>query len=99
MTPGIEVMILNPRLKGFIGDTNTALVSSAQPLILIKPYTALNNLLPKPITENEDYSFFNFITKSLQIGSATYVNNVCYGVLCDGSGNKNNQCGCIAAAK
>ena len=89
MTPGTEALILNRVLRGVIGDTNTALVSSAQPLIPLKPYT--------PITQNEEYSFFNFVTKNLQTGRATLVNNVYNCVVYDGSGNKNRQC-CIAAA-
>ena len=96
--PGTKVSILNPRLRGFIGETNTVLVTTSQPLIPFSLHTPLISLPPKPITENEDYSYFNFCTKDLTIANSTYIANSCNGVLCDGSGNKNDQCGCISAS-
>ena len=52
----------------------------------------------KPITENEDYSYFNFITNYLMVGNATYVSNASNGALCNGSGDKHDVCGCISAS-
>ena len=98
MKPGTEVWILNPRLRGFIGDTNTALVSTSQPLIPITTHIPPNSLYPKPVTENENYSYFNFKTDSLQIANATYITNLCNSALCDGFGNKSDPCGCISAS-
>ena len=96
--PGTRVDVLNPRLRGYIGETNTALITTSQPLIPYTLHSPLQNLLPKPVTENEDYSYFNFVTKDLQIGNATYVGNMCNSCLCDGSGDKNDPCGCISAS-
>ena len=98
MKPGTKLHVLNPRLRGFIGDTNTALVTTSQPLIPYDIHCPMTNYPPKIFTENEDYSCFNFVTKNLQIGNATFIKNVCNGVLCDGNGNKNEPCGCISAA-
>ena len=98
MLPGTKVFILNPRLRGYIGDTNTALVSTSQPIIPYSYHLPAINLPPKPITQNEDYSYFNFMSTELQIANSTFVNNVCNGILCDGSGSKNDICGCISAA-
>ena len=98
MNPGTKVFVLNPRLRGLIGETNTALISTNQPLIPYNMHCPLIDLPPKPITQNEDYSYFNFKTKRLQTGGATYVINVCNGCLCQGAGDKNDPCGFISAS-
>ena len=99
LQPGTKVSILNPRLlRGFIGETNTVRVTDSQPLIPFSLHIPLTSFPPKPITENEHYSYFNFCTKDLTIANSTYIPNSCNGVLCDGSGNRNDQCGCISAS-
>ena len=97
MQPGTKVSILNPRLRGYIGETNTVLVTTSQPLIPHCLHEPTVSLPPKPLTENEDYSYFNFSTKDLTIANSTYIVNACNGVLCDGTGNKNEVCGCISS--
>ena len=63
----------------------------------METHAPIVNLLPKPNTENEDYSYFNFINY-LIVGNATYNSNACHGALCDGSGDKYDVCGCISAS-
>ena len=98
MTPGTKVLVLNPRLRECIGDSYTALITTSQPLVPISIHSPFVNLLPKPKTQNENYSYFNFVTKALQTGNATYIKNVGNEKSCDGSGNKNDPCGCISSA-
>ena len=93
MKPGTEVFLLNARLRGFIGETNTALNRPNQPLIPYKMHFPEIDLPPKPITQNEDYSYFNFHTKNLRTEGATYVINVCNGWLSQGAGDKHIPCG------
>ena len=72
MKPGTDVFVLNPRLHGYIGDTNTALITTNRPLIPHSLNSPTTNSLPKPVTGNEDYSHFNFITDSLPISKSTF---------------------------
>ena len=98
MNPGTKVFVLNPRLRGFIGESNTALRWTNQLLIQYNMHCIPLDVPPKPITQNEDYSCFNFRTKHLQTVGATYVFNVCNVCLCQGPGNENDPCECISAS-
>ena len=44
---------MNPRLRGYIGDTDTALVTTAQPLIPTEIHSPLDNLLQANHAEGE----------------------------------------------
>ena len=97
MNPGTKVFAFNLHLRGFVGKTNTALISMNQPLNPYIMHSPHFELPPKPITQSEDYPYFNFSRKHLQTGGATYLINVCNASLCQGAGDKNDPCRCISA--
>ena len=43
MHPGTELYVVNPRLRGFIGDTNTVLLTTSQPSIPNDLYFSMIN--------------------------------------------------------
>ena len=99
LAPGSPVFILNPRLRGYVNNSNTPLIQSSMPLIpMDSDAITTNTLLPRQITENEDYSWFNFQTKTLEIANAVFLKNVCGGIVCDATGDKTSPCGCIVAS-
>ncbi len=95
--PGDYVWVIMPTVNSTIG-TKTPEIKFDDPLIPTPlEYHHADELVPPPGDAHEpDYINFSFITKSLRIRSASILDKVCTGSLCD-SQTGTNACACLSA--
>ena len=96
LKPGVLVSVLNPQVEGLLRASNTTLLSSIEPLIPNVNQPVLNLTLPHSL-EMASFRYFEFVSTSVRIKSATATENVCPGNFCDAQMGLQN-CGCLAVA-
>ena len=94
--PGTIVKVLNAKMEGLLKATNTPILSTIEPIIPMEAENCRQLNLPHSV-ETAVFKYFEFVTASLQIISATATENLCPGKLCDGQSLLEN-CGCTSVA-
>ena len=94
--PGTIVHVLNPKVEGLLRATNTTLLSSIEPLIPNQNQPVINLELPHSL-EMATFRYFEFISTTITITSATATENVCPSGFCDAQFVLQN-CGCLAVS-
>ena len=74
--------MLNPQVEGILRATNTTLLSTIEPLVPNANQPVVNLALPHSL-EVASFRYFEFVTTSLTISSATASENVRPGGFCD----------------
>jgi len=97
LSPGSVVLILCPKLHGWLGETANLIITTENPLIPMVQQQIVDNILPRYATNEEEYSWFSFVTNSLEIGHANIVQDVCGGKVCDSAEDRGTGCGCISS--
>ena len=92
--PGSELFIIRPTVESNMAQN--LVVRSREPLLPVKTLTMVTRCLPPANVSHESFLHFDFVTKSLELISATFVDNVCGGSLCDGQSGK-EPCACTKA--
>ena len=94
--PGRQVLIVRPRFESSIAQN--IVVRTNEPLLPIEA-TKMSNCPPPVNVTQESFVFFKFETRKVDLLSATCIDSVCAGSLCDGQ-NGSSSCACtIAPAK
>ena len=96
--PGTKISIPNPRFRGSISESNTALLQTNQPLVPLLNKTPEYDLLPQVTSDNEDFSWFSFVTNNLIRRNELYLKHVCSGKSGDDTGDEQEPCGCLCAS-
>ena len=94
LSPGQEVFM--PRVISYLGPQNPEIVS-LDPIIPVQ--TAITSaivVLPPADVDAPNYTFFDFVTKTLNIFAATPQDNVCTGSFCDAQTNT-ASCPCTSS--
>ena len=79
---GVLVNVLNPQIEGSLRATNTALISTIESLVPNAIKSVINLALPHSL-EVVSFRYFQFVTTSLRILSATASENTSPGIFCD----------------
>ena len=95
MAPGDNVFVIMPRVISYLGPQNPEVLTS-DPIIPIATSAMLQRpILPPADVDAPNYTFFDFVTHSLNIFCATPQDNVCTGTFCD-SQTTTASCACTA---
>ena len=85
--PGQNVFIIMPRVVSYLGPQNPENVSNDPIIPVVTPVQSAINILPPADVDAANYTGFDFVTKTLNIFSATPQDNVCTGTFCDAQSN------------
>ena len=80
MAPGDNVYVIKPRVISYLGPEYPEVLTS-DPIIPIASTALLEQpILPPADVDAPSYTFFDFVTRSLDVFSATPQDNVCTGI-------------------
>ena len=83
ISPGDELFVIMPQINSYLGPQNPE-ISTFDPLIPIATSVTLPNaVLPPTDVDAPNYTWFDFISKSIKVFTATAQDNVCTGTFCD----------------
>ena len=95
MAPGDNVCVIMPRVISYLGPQNPEILTS-DPIIPIARTAFLERpILPPADVDAPNYTYFDFVSNSLNVFSATPQDNVCTGTFCD-SQTITASCACTA---
>ena len=80
--PDVNIHILNPQ-TGFLKLTNTCLLSTVEPLVPLENAPPMRNLTLPHSVDVASFKYFEFITTTIYMTSATPTEAMCPGYFCD----------------
>ena len=96
MSTGTDVYIITPRIASYLGPQNPEFITNDPVIPVDSSPIATINVMPPADVEAPNYTCFDFVTKSLNVFSATTQDYVCTGSFCDAQ-TKNASCLCTSS--
>ena len=95
LKPGMDTVVILPRVDGQI--VQSPLLKVPDPVLPIDTPLS-NSVIVKPPNKvaQASYNFFDFVSRSVFVVSASPIDNTCSGALCDGQTGK-SSCACTTA--